>query len=59
MVKTTVYAECPSPKTKEEYEAVVQSMFAAVLAEECSPAWKTYSFSDSGEGGFKVILFLL
>ena len=59
MAKRIVYAECPSPVTKEDYESVVESMFALVLAEESNSSWKSYSYSDHGEAGFKDILTFL
>jgi hypothetical protein len=59
MAKRIVYDECPSPNTKEEYAAIVESMFARVLAEEDNSSWKSYSYSDHGENGFKDILSIL
>eukprot|EP00026_Physarum_polycephalum_P012214 Phypoly_transcript_12497.p1 GENE.Phypoly_transcript_12497~~Phypoly_transcript_12497.p1 ORF type:complete len:204 (+),score=21.06 Phypoly_transcript_12497:111-722(+) len=55
MSKKIVYAECPSPSTKEEYETCVESMFANVLSEENNMSWKSFSYSDQGESGFKDI----
>lgn len=58
MANVIVYSECPSPKTKEEYEALVQSMLAAVIAEEKNPdSWKPHSFTDNGDSGFSDILY--
>jgi hypothetical protein len=57
MSKKIVYAECPTPSTKEEYEAAVESMFANVISEENNASWKSYAYSDQGESGFKDILF--
>lgn len=59
MAKRITYSEIPSPSTKEDYEKIVESMFAQVLAEESNENWKSYSYSDQGESGFKDILFIV
>lgn len=55
MVNTIVYPECSSPKTKEDYESLVQCMVAAVIEEEKNQDWKPFSFNDHGESGFNDI----
>ncbi len=53
--KEILYPECPTPKTKEEYEDLVRSFFLQIQREEEDPSWKAFNYVDPGEKGLKGI----